>query len=473
MLRPSYKSRKSTDDNDNAIEFQDRSETPSVYSEKRNPFDTPADNTPYGSALPSAAGSRADLGSDHSPPGTYFRSRRVKKGDIDKPWLVSKDPKEKWITIIPMLGLLIGLGLGGILVYDGLKSVVNHKYCPVYSTDFSEGLDTDKWTKEVQCGGFGNKEFEETTNTDENVFIRDGMLVIKPTLQDESLITQNSVINLTAQGICTSDLWSDCVTSTNITNGTIVQPVKSGRINLKKSAPIKYGRIEVEAQLPSGDWLWPAIWMLPVNDTYGPWPASGEIDILESRGNDHTYAQGGDNIASSALHWGPDPANDAWWRTNQKRQALHSTFAQEFHTYGVEWSEKYIFTYIDTRLLQVLYVNFSPKQNLWERGNFPLSSENGTAFVDPWSQTGNPNTPFDQDFYLIINLAVGGENGWFQDGKSKKPWVDGSPTAKSDFWNARDTWLANWAQNDPELKVKSVKVWQQQGYNGCSNGVTL
>ena len=309
-----------------------------------------------------------------------------------------------------------------------------------------------------------NGEFEQTTVTDENVFIQDGALVIKPTLQDATLIDTNNVIDLTKQGICSSDIYTNCVAVTNTTNGTIVPPVKSGRINSKAGATIKYGRVEVTAILPEGDWLWPAIWMLPVKDTYGPWPESGEIDIAESRGNNYTYAQGGNNIVSSALHWGPNAANDAWWRTNVKRNALHTTFSAKANTFGMEWSEKYLFTYINTRLLQVLYSNFN--EPLWQRGNFPLSDSNGTSLVDPWSQTGNDATPFDQDFYLILNVAVGGTNGWFEDGKSGKPWVDQSPTAKKDFWNAKNQWMPTWEKNG-QMTVSSVKIWQQKGYNGC------
>lgn len=287
---------------------------------------------------------------------------------------------------------------------------------------------------------------------------------IKPTLQDANLIESNSVIDLRKDGICSSDKWSDCVAVTNTTNGTIVNPVKSGRISTKKGATIKYGRVEVVATLPSGDWLWPAIWMLPVDNVYGVWPKSGEIDIMESRGNNYTYAQGGNNIISSALHWGPNPANDAWWRTNVKRNALHTTFSATTHTFGMEWSEKYLFTYIDTRLLQVLYTNFD--KPLWDQGNFPLSDSNGTSIVNPWAQTGNFQTPFDQDFYLILNVAVGGTNGWFQDGLSGKPWVDQSPVAKNEFWKARDDWLPTWKDNG-QMIVKSVKMWQQKGYKGC------
>jgi len=412
-------------------------------------------------------GSRNDLstGVQAGQPPRYFHSRRIKKGEIDRPWLDRKDPKEKWVTILPVIGLLVGLGITGFLVYDGLQSVQNYKYCMILDDNFSDGLNTKVWTKEVEVGGFGNGEFEETTGTDENVFVQDGMLVIKPTLQDAALIETNSVINLLKDGTCTSDLWSNCVAVTNTTNGTIVNPVKSGRINTKVAASIKYGRVEVEARLPAGDWLWPAIWMLPVKNTYGPWPASGEIDIMESRGNNWTYPQGGDNIMSSTLHWGPDPANDEWWQNNVKREALHTTYAAGFHTFGLEWSEKYLFTFVDSRLLQVLYVNFN--EPFWQKGNFPPSTANGTRLVNPWGQTGSDSTPFDQDFYLILNVAVGGTNGWFADGVAGKPWVDQSTTAMLNFWQARDQWYPTWEKGS-QMIVKSVKMYQQSGYNGCS-----
>ena len=53
----------------------------------------------------------------------------------------------------------------------------------------------------------------------------------------------------------------------------------SARLNTSGTAGIKYGKVEVKAKNPRGDWLWPAIWMLPVDNMYGPWPLSGEIDV--------------------------------------------------------------------------------------------------------------------------------------------------------------------------------------------------
>ncbi|KAI0015092.1 glycoside hydrolase family 16 protein [Xylariomycetidae sp. FL0641] len=416
-----------------------------------NPFASPEFSRPGSSSNSSGAPQAV-------PPPRYFRSRRIQKGEIEKPWMKNKDPREKWVTILPILGILVGLAVSGLLVYDGIKSVVKHKYCVVLDDAFSTFND-DVWTKEVQVGGFGNGEFEQTTDTDENVYVEDGRLFIKPTLQDDSLMTKNSLIDLLESGTCTSTKFYDCVAATNITTGnsSVVPPTKSGRINTKKGATIKYGRVEVTAKLPVGDWLWPAIWMLPVDDSYGPWPLSGEIDIVESRGNNYTYSQGGNNIVSSALHWGPDPANDAWWRTNVKRESLHTTYAADFNVFGIEWSQKYLFTYVNSRLLQVLYTNFD--KPMWQRGNFPEATSNGTRLVDTWSQTGRYNTPFDQPFYLILNVAVGGTNGWFEDSESGKPWVDASPNAKKDFWNARDTWLPTW--KSPAMEVSKVQMWQQ------------
>ncbi len=401
-------------------------------------------------------------------PGVYFRSRRINEKFTDRSWLKQKkDPRQRWLSMFPLLGIILGLIIAGVYIFLGVRSVPQHKYCMIYEDDFTSGtLNPDVWTKEVEVGGFGNGQFEETTATDENVFIKDSILHIQPTLQDVNLLTHNHTLNLTKLGTCTSNLWSNCVAVTNTTNGTIINPVKSGRINTKKGANLKYGRIEVVAKMPQGDWLWPAIWMLPKDSVYGVWPQSGEIDIAESRGNNFTYPEGGDNVMSSALHWGPDSTNDAWWRTYRKQSALHSTFSEQFHTFGLEWSEKYLYTYLDSRLLQVLYNKFNTP--FWKRGQFPLSEANGTAIVDPWSQSGDA-APFDEDFYLILNVAVGGTNGWFKDGVNSKPWVDTSTLAKSEFWAAKDSWYPTWQNtHGSSLQVKSVRMWQQQGYNGCA-----
>lgn len=124
-----------------------------------NPFATPYGGTPYGGSIPtSAVGSTSGFQqpTQQQPrQARYFHSRRVKKGEIERPWLNRKDPKEKWVTIIPLVGIFVGLALSAFLIYDGLQTVHHHVYCPVLDENFSNGLNSKVWTREVEVGGFG------------------------------------------------------------------------------------------------------------------------------------------------------------------------------------------------------------------------------------------------------------------------------------------------------------------------------
>lgn len=129
-----------------------------------SPFEDPItpipDRTPYSSRPGSVPVSVPGSTSGFSVPGLnapqrYFHSRRVKKGEVSQPWLSKKDPREKWVTIIPCIGLAVGLAIAGILVWHGVASVVNHKYCPVLMEDWSDGFREEIWTREVEVGGYG------------------------------------------------------------------------------------------------------------------------------------------------------------------------------------------------------------------------------------------------------------------------------------------------------------------------------
>jgi hypothetical protein len=114
-----------------------------------NPFASPDASRPASSLDSASALGRYDGGQ------RYFHSRRVRKGEIEKPWTKQADPKEKWVTILPLLGIFIGLAISGVLVWDGIRSVVKHKYCLVLEEDWSNGFNEKIWQKEVQVGGFG------------------------------------------------------------------------------------------------------------------------------------------------------------------------------------------------------------------------------------------------------------------------------------------------------------------------------
>lgn len=119
-----------------------------VNHQARDPF-----ATPYASPPVSRSASTTQL--QVTPERRYFHSRRIKKGTVERPWLDKKDPREKWVTIIPLIGIFIGLAITAALIWDGLRNVVNHEYCPVLIEDFSKGLDPAVWTKEAEVGGFG------------------------------------------------------------------------------------------------------------------------------------------------------------------------------------------------------------------------------------------------------------------------------------------------------------------------------
>lgn len=127
-----------------------------------NPFATPGTQTPQmnrsnpASRAQSATESRGtSSGYQYFPPGVYFRSRRIKKSEIERPWLEKKDPREKWMTIIPLIGFFLGLCVVAVLVWNGVREVAVHKYCQILDEDFSFWNDKI-WTKEVELGGYGS-----------------------------------------------------------------------------------------------------------------------------------------------------------------------------------------------------------------------------------------------------------------------------------------------------------------------------
>lgn len=393
-------------------------------------------------------------------------SKRIPLGaEVEKPWLQSKNRKKlKVINYIVIAGFIIGLGIVGVLAYFAYADISNFEYCEVLNDDFAT-FDENTWTREVQIGGYGNGAFDWTTNLSKNSYVKDGKLYILPTLTNDTIsnddILNGFTVNLTTDGTCTGSGGSQCWVRSNSTLGAIIPPVQSARLNTKKSASIKYGKVEVRAKLPKGDWLWPAIWLLPVNDTYGAWPVSGEIDIAESRGNGVHYPEGGYDTISSTLHWGPDMAQDQYLRTTSTSTQRLGMFANTFHTYGLEWSEKYIKSYVDGRLRQVLYHRFD--RPFWNIGAFSTTYQNGTVIEDPWP-LNNKIAPFDQEFFLILNVAVGGTNGFFPDSVGQKPWTNAQDvTAPRSFWSAVSSWYPTWQhtkEEDRAMVVDSVKMYK-------------
>ncbi|KAG2148914.1 glycoside hydrolase family 16 protein [Suillus clintonianus] len=423
-----------------------------------------------------------------APPSKTSRMRSTMLEDpstLDKPWVTTKDPYARIAYLLTYSVMFLGIAASAVRCYFGYKSVplINGNLCMVLDEDFSSDTDTTfgangNWFREVQLGGFGNGEFEMTTSSTNNSYTSNGYLYITPTLTADQIGSANILngytYNLTdctynATNPTTSNAsfnaaayYQSCGAVSNSSTGAVINPVQSARITTRKSASIRYGKVEVRAKVPRGDWLWPAIWMLPVNDTYGPWPMSGEIDIMEARGNGRTYPDQGIDYVRGSLNWGPLSFLNAvsktfgWW--TQRR----TDYGEDFHTYTLEWTESFLRIYVDTRLHYMLELSFN--EPFFTRGDFPSVVENGTQPIvlqNPWVN-GTNATPFDQPFYLILNLAVGGTNGWFPDNAGSKPWLDNSKTAMLQFTEAQDTWYPTWGSDGESSSfiVDYVKMWE-------------
>lgn len=134
---------------------------------------------------------------------------------------------------------------------------------------------------------------------------------------------------------------------------------------------------------------------------------------------------------------------------------------------------------MDNPLQRVMTTKFPENTNMWERGHFAGEVVNSSFVTNPWSETERSNTPFDQPFYLILNVAVGATNGYFPDEVGEKPWVDHGPAAfqfyqgqwidepedPTDAAAGVDQWYPTWPSGSQlahrGMTVKSVKMWQQ------------
>lgn len=183
--------------------------------------------------------------------------------------------------------------------------------------------------------GWGNNELQYYTDRPENIVIEEGMLKI--TARKESFEGSGYT---------------------------------SARIQTKNKFEKQYGRFEARIQLPWSQGLWPAFWMLGSNSDEVTWPACGEIDIMENRGQEPTLING-------TLH---GPGYSAGESISKAFELQNDRFDTGFHVFGIEWGQGYINFYVD----DVLYNQITP------------SDVTGEWVFD------------NQPFYIIMNVAVGG-----------------------------------------------------------------
>ncbi|KAK7096011.1 beta-1,3-glucan-binding protein-like [Littorina saxatilis] len=318
----------------------------------------------------------------------------------------------------------------------------------VFYDDFSSGkIDGNKWKHDCSADGVGNDEFQMYTPESRNSYVKNGVLYIRPTLTTDrfgdDFISHGTFDARKQYGYCTN---GDCVRH----GWGQVHPVMSAL--LRSSGQIHYGRVEVVAQLPKGDWIWPAIWLMPRDHVYGGWPRSGEIDIMETCGNLHLNHPNGESrgvdVDQSHIHYGSDPSAAKSEGAVYKLQG--STFGDGFHTYWLDWTESHIKIGVDGH---TVFTSNTPSNGYWGHGGF-----HGNNL---W-QHGGHNAPFDKPFYLILNVAIGGNFFWdgLKNHPYDKPWHYNDASKMMYFWNARNSWLPTWHGEDVAMKIKSVKMDQ-------------
>lgn len=189
------------------------------------------------------------------------------------------------------------------------KSVVETKHWKmIWSDEFEKDeIDLDKWDYEL--GFVRNNEPQEYTREPKNSYIENGCLIIK-TIKDGDKFTSASLMT-------------------------------KGRFD------VKYGRIEMRAKLPGGPAIWPAFWTLGAHFPETPWPACGEIDIMEMWGGEGDHA--GEGKVFGNAHWTEDGTAAGYKNLGDNYTELPSKakLSEDFHIYAVEWDADEIKWYFD------------------------------------------------------------------------------------------------------------------------------
>ncbi|CAG0884834.1 unnamed protein product [Cyprideis torosa] len=357
-------------------------------------------------------------------------------------------PRDEWVTTVN--GVPVPPEQAGQLIWE----------------DNFDTFNLNRWAHEKTASGGGNWEFQIYDNNRTNSYVKDGNLYILPTLTEERYgqgFCTNGHINLhggSPADECTNPSWYGCERSGSATN--TINPTMSARLRTVNSFSFKYGTLEARAKMPRGDWIWPAIWMLPRHNAYAGWPSSGEIDLVESRGNVDYHFEGqpqiGEKLAGSTLHYGP------FWPLNGYENAhaemiKDQGFGSEFTTYKVEWTPDYIRFSYDGIVIGT--IDPGP-EGFWSL--FPFE-QMAPGVKNPW-EIGTKMAPFDKEFYIILNVAVGGTNSFFPDGaingennSRPKPWSNSASNAMGDFLNAQNEWYPTWNGEDAAMVVDYVRVY--------------
>jgi len=264
---------------------------------------------------------------------------------------------KKLVSVALAVGFVIVIAVGLVSYCFGYSSGYNSGYDSaipvsaeqlVWSDEFSGTTIGPDWEHMIGDGsqygipGWGNNELQYYTDRPENSYVSGECLHIRA-LKEEYM-------------------------GYNYT---------SARLRTKNRQDFLYGRIEGRMKLPTTKGMWPAFWMLPTDNTYGGWPSSGEIDIMEA----FVWEDFPKRI-SGAIHYGQPYDYQPFRYPPEGQEPNQIDFSQDFHIYTLEWEPNEFRWYVDGNLY-------------------------GTA-TEWYSSKGEYPAPFDQYFHILVNLAIGG-----------------------------------------------------------------
>ncbi|XP_050351731.1 beta-1,3-glucan-binding protein 1-like [Nymphalis io] len=309
----------------------------------------------------------------------------------------------------------------------------------LFEDNFNSGIDKGKiWTPEIKFPGEPDYPFNVYLY-DRNINVHEGILSIKPiTLESkygDGHVSQS--LDLTAR--CTGLIGTnEC--RREAFGPQILPPIITAKITSKKSFNFKYGRVEVRAKMPLGNWLIPEIQLEPQDNIYGPQNyASGLLRIATVKGNIEY---------SKKLYGGPILADSEPFRSKHLKEKIgFQQWSKSFHNYTLVWRSDGISLYVDGEN----YGKISPGE-----GFSAEAKENGVIAASQWAK-GTVMAPFDEMFYISLGLSVGGINE-FAD-SSNKPWTNTATKAMLKFWEERGQWISSWFEDDTALKIDYVRVY--------------
>ncbi|KPI97192.1 Beta-1,3-glucan-binding protein [Papilio xuthus] len=300
-----------------------------------------------------------------------------------------------------------------------------------FNSDLNEGM---IWTSEVKMPVQPDYPFNLYEDRAE---VKDGKLLISPITLASKYGSDFVRRSISLRHSCTGSTYEEC--NMEAFGPQILPPAITAKITTRNTFSFKYGRIEVGAKMPIGDWLIPLIQLEPRDNVYGSLNyASGLIRIACVKGNMELSKK----LYGGAIVGHSEPLRSRYLREKQNNQQ----WSKSFHNFTLVWSPDEIVMYVDGEN----YGRVKPPN-----GFFEDVKKLNTSTSANWVK-GSNMAPLDEMFYVSIGLDVGGVHE-FQDSPNK-PWKNSSNKAMLEFWNARHLWYPTWTL-ESVLSVDYIRIY--------------